>query len=61
MFTEEQSKAILSDLVMIYNKIDADLNNIRDKQQLLANLIQGLSTILNTEESTEEAKASPKK
>ena len=47
MFTEEQSKALLSDMVMIYNKINADLDNLKDKQQLFANLIQGVNTLVN--------------
>ena len=51
MFTEEQSKALLSDMVTIYNKINADLDNLKDKQQLLANLIQGVDAILNPKES----------
>jgi len=59
MFTEEQSKALLSDLVMIYNKINADLDNIKDKQQLLANLIQGVNAIVNPQEP--EASPEPKK
>ncbi len=59
MFTEEQSKALLSDLVLIYNKINADLDNIKDKQQLLANLIQGVNAIVNPQEP--EASPEPKK
>ena len=51
MFTEEQSKALLSDMVTIYNKINADLDNLKDKQQLLANLIQGVNAIVNPQES----------
>ena len=51
MFTEEQSKALLSDMVMIYNKINADLDNLKDKQQLLANLIQGVDAIVNPKAS----------
>ena len=55
MFTEEQSKGLLSDMVTIYNKINADLDNLKDKQQLLANLIQGVNAIVNPEPQ----KASP--
>ena len=59
MFTEEQSKALLSDMVTIYNKINADLDNIKDKQQLLANLIQGVNAIVSPQEP--EASPEPKK
>ena len=59
MFTEEQSKALLSDMVMIYNKINADLDNLKDKQQVFANLIQGVNSIVNPPE--EEASPEPKK
>lgn len=51
MLTEEQQKAVLQDMVTIYNKIDADLSNLRDKQQLFSNLIQGYNTIMNPEET----------
>tara|TARA_R110002167_G_scaffold177817_1_gene377572 strand:+ start:662 stop:859 length:198 start_codon:yes stop_codon:yes gene_type:complete len=47
MFTEEQSKALLQDMVTIYNKIDADIDNLKDKQSLFANLIQGCNSIVN--------------
>ncbi len=59
MFTEEQSKALLSDMVTIYNKINADLDNLKDKQQVFANLIQGVNSIVNPPE--EEASPEPKK
>ncbi len=52
--TEEQQKAVLQDMVTIYNKINADLDNLRDKQQLFANLLQGYNAILNPEESPVE-------
>ena len=61
MFTEEQSKALLSDLVMIYNKINADLDNIKDKQKLLANLIQGVNAIVNPQEQAEASPEDKKK
>tara|TARA_Y100000593_G_C4151152_1_gene257130 strand:- start:52 stop:243 length:192 start_codon:yes stop_codon:yes gene_type:complete len=61
MFTEEQSKALLSDMVTIYNKINADLDNLKDKQQLLANLIQGVNAIVNPQEQESEASPEPKK
>ena len=59
MFTEEQSKALLSDMVTIYNKINADLDNLKDKQQVFANLIQGVNSIVNPPE--EESSPEPKK
>ena len=61
MFTEEQSKALLSDMVTIYNKINADLDNLKDKQQLLANLIQGVNVIVNPQEPEASPEPEPKK
>jgi len=58
--TEEQSKAVLQDMVTIYNKINADLDNLRDKQQIFAGLIQGLNTILSPEPTVEETKKKSK-
>ena len=54
MLTKEQQQAALQDMVTIYNKIDADLGNLRDKQQLFAGLIQGYSAILNPQPEAEE-------
>ena len=54
MFTEEQSKALLQDMVTIYNKIDADIDNLKDKQSLFANLIQGCNSIVNPTPPSEE-------
>ncbi len=62
MLTEEQQKAMLQDMVTVYNKIDADLANLHDKQQLFASLIQNCNTILNPpKEETETASETTKK
>ena len=48
-------------MVVIYNKINADLDNLKDKQQLLANLIQGVNAIVNPEEPEASPEPEPKK
>jgi len=52
MLTDEQEQAVLQDMANIYNKINADIDNLRDKQQLFAGLIKGYSDILNTQPET---------
>jgi len=61
MLTEEQQNAVLQDMVTIYTKINADLDNLRDKQQLFSNLIQGYNAIMNPAEETAETAETKKK